>query len=365
MKAAIISFTKNGSNTAKEIRRVLEADGWQVSETVKCAGIQDSYTGKLRDWTKEHFYESDALIYVGATGIAVRAIAPFLVSKKEDPAVLVIDEQGKYCIPILSGHIGGANQLADRLGERLSMEAVITTATDLNQKWAVDVFAKKNRLFIENMRLAKMVSSDILAGNCVNIEWEPEGSLTGIIPGELRMLQDAANHSEQTHVSRNVKIHIGVRKKAGPAGLNETTKTERQPEVLHLVPKALILGIGCKKGTLAESIERRVTEVFAASGLLPQAVKLVASIDLKKEEPGLCEYCAKHGLPFQTFSKEELEQAEGTFSGSEFVKRTTGVDNVCERSAICAGGEKILVHKTAKDGVTVAVAIKKWSVNFE
>ena len=131
------------------------------------------------------------------------------------------------------------------------------------------------------------------------------------------------------------------------------------------MPKALILGIGCKKGTLAESIERRVTEVFAASGLLPQAVKLVASIDLKKEEPGLCEYCAKHGLPFQTFSKEELEQAEGTFSGSEFVKRTTGVDNVCERSAICAGGEKILVHKTAKDGVTVAVAIKKWSVNFE
>ena len=70
-------------------------------------------------------------------------------------------------------------------------------------------------------------------------------------------------------------------------------------------------------------------------------------------------------MPFQTFSREKLEQVEGNFSGSEFVKQITGVDNVCERSAICAGGEKILVHKTAQEGVTVAVAVKKWSVNFE
>ena len=90
-----------------------------------------------------------------------------------------------------------------------------------------------------------------------------------------------------------------------------------------------------------------------------------ASIDLKKEEPGLCTYCEKYDIPFQTFSKEELEQAEGTFTGSEFVKQTTGVDNVCERSAMCAGGKKILVHKTAHEGVTVAVAVEKWSVDFE
>ena len=100
-------------------------------------------------------------------------------------------------------------------------------------------------------------------------------------------------------------------------------------------------------------------------GIFPEAVKLAASIDLKKEEPGLCTYCEKYDILFQTFSKEELEQAEGTFTGSEFVKQTTGVDNVCERSAMCAGGEKILVHKTAHEGVTVAVAVEKWSVDFE
>ena len=365
MRAAIISFTRSGRNTAQKIRRVLETEEWQVSETFKCAGIQGSYAGKLGDWTREHFYKTDAMIYVGAVGIAVRAIAPFLVSKNEDPAVLVIDEQGKYCIPILSGHIGGANELAGKLGEKLSMEPVITTATDLNQKWAVDVFAKKNGLFIQNMRLAKMVSSDILAGKRVNLELEPEGSLTGRIPDELRLLQEATDHSEQESVSQTVKIHIGVSKKRESVELSETVKTDSRPEVLYLIPKALILGIGCKKGTSMENIERCVAEVLAAHDILPQAVKLVASINLKKDEPGLCEYCVKHMLPFQTFSKEELEQAEGTFSGSEFVNRITGVDNVCERSAICAGGEEILVHKTARDGVTVAVAVEKWSVNFE
>ena len=136
-------------------------------------------------------------------------------------------------------------------------------------------------------------------------------------------------------------------------------------QVLYLIPKAVVLGIGCKKGTTAEKIEKHVTQVLEDYGIFPEAVKLAASIDLKKEEPGLCTYCEKYGIPFQTFSKEELEQAEGTFTGSEFVKQTTGVDNVCERSAMCAGGEKILVHKTAHDGVTVAVAVEKWRVDFE
>ena len=386
MKAAILSFTANGRRTAGKIKNVLAADEWLVTENVKCKSESDSYVGSLKEWTGEHWTESDALIYVGAVGIAVRGIASFVVSKKEDPAVLVVDEQGKYCIPVLSGHIGGANELAEKLSQRLSMLAVITTATDLNRKWAVDVFAKRNGLYIEDMRLAKIVSADILAGKKIVAELEPEGSVTGKVPGELKLLykpdmqkpgmletviqeSDDVSENEEASalqkfwraedkesleecVSRAVKIHIGVCKTDGIA-------------VLHLVPRAVILGIGCKKGTELEKIEKHVTQVLRDYGIFPEAVKLVASIDLKKEEPGLCAYCEKYGLPFQTFSKEELEQAEGTFTGSEFVKQTTGVDNVCERSAMCAGGEKILVHKTASNGVTVAVAVKKWSVNFE
>ena len=132
-----------------------------------------------------------------------------------------------------------------------------------------------------------------------------------------------------------------------------------------MIPRAVIVGIGGRKGTPAEKIEKWVNQVLQNHAIPMEAVALVASIDLKKEEPGLRTYCKKWGVPFQTFSREKLEQVEGNFSGSEFVKQITGVDNVCERSAICAGGEKILVHKTAQEGVTVAVAVKKWSVNFE
>ena len=327
MKAAILSFTANGRKTAGKVRKALSAEDWLVAENVKCKEEADSYEGSLKEWTGEHWKVSDVLIYVGAAGIAVRAVASFVVSKKEDPAVLVIDELGKYCIPILSGHIGGANELAEKLSQMLSMEAVITTATDLNQKWAVDIFAKKNRLYIEDMKLAKLVSADILAGKQVLAEIEPECSVIGQIPKELKFI-----HESDRCDSRALKIHIGI---------------------------------GCKKGTAAEKIEKHVTQVLEEYGIFPESVKLAASIDLKKEEPGLCTYCEKYDIPFQTFSKEELEQAEGTFTGSEFVKQTTGVDNVCERSAMCAGGKKILVHKTAHEGVTVAVAVEKWSVDFE
>ena len=352
MKAAILSFTANGRKTAGKVRKALSSEDWFVAENVKCKEEADSYEGSLKEWTREHWKVSDVLIYVGAAGIAVRAVASFVVSKKEDPAVLVIDELGKYCIPILSGHIGGANELAEKLSQMLSMEAVITTATDLNQKWAVDIFAKKNKFYIEDMKLAKLVSADILAGKQVSAEIEPEGSLMGQIPKELRLI-----HESDKCVSRALKIHIGIRKNDAYAGSGT--------QVLYLIPKAVVLGIGCKKGTAAEKIEKHVTQVLEEYGIFPEAVKLAASIDLKKEEPGLCTYCEKYDIPLQTFSKEELEQAEGTFTGSEFVKQTTGVDNVCERSAMCAGGEKILVHKTAHDGVTVAVAVEKWRVDFE
>ncbi len=354
MKAGLISFTRNGRDTAKKINRVLKEEGWAVAEDVKSICFQDSYSGSLKNWTEEHWKE-DALIFVGAVGIAVRAIAPFVVSKKEDPAVIVVDEHGKYCIPILSGHIGGANEVAGMLGEKLSIEAVITTATDLNHKWAVDVFAKKNGLVIDDMKKAKEVSANLLAGKSICLYLEPEGRIQGQIPEEVKIFDEEVKKDESC-----MEIQIGVRKYS-----KLTDRKAEIAEVLHLVPKVVILGIGCKKGTDAEAIEKLVDQVLCDNEIYPEAVKLVASIDLKKEEPGLCEFCEKQGISFRTFSKEELEQVKGTFESSEFVRQITGVDNVCERSARCAGGEKILVHKTAKDGVTVAVAVEKWSVNFE
>ena len=141
-KLAIISFTEQGKSLADVIRNQLTED-YSITSDCKCRGVPDCIDMSLTEWTEEKFESQDALIYIGATGIAVRAIAPFVKNKTEYPAVLAIEEKGTYCIPLLSGHIGGANELAVRLSQCIQgLIHVITTATDLNEKWAVDVFAR-------------------------------------------------------------------------------------------------------------------------------------------------------------------------------------------------------------------------------
>ena len=157
MKAAVISFTKAGYELGRKIRDWLQERGYEAEAAVKCRDLEESIPESLDQWTRERFAEVDALVYVGAAGIAVRAIAPYVQAKTLDPAVLVIDEQGAYCIPLLSGHLGGANELALALAAAFGMEPVVTTATDRNGKWAVDVFAKKNGLLIRDMGKAKRI----------------------------------------------------------------------------------------------------------------------------------------------------------------------------------------------------------------
>ena len=151
MKIRIISFTSRGKALARRISSVLKEEGFEAEAAVKNSRDPESLKESLSAWTERQFSEAQGIIFVGAAGIAVRAVAPFVKSKAEDPAVLAVDEAGRYCIPLLSGHLGGANALACLLGKRLGMEPVLTTATDINGKWAVDVFAAKNGLFIQDL----------------------------------------------------------------------------------------------------------------------------------------------------------------------------------------------------------------------
>lgn len=348
MNIAIISFTLQGRSLAGRIAENLREEGNDITEAVKCAGIPESYKGTVREWTEQMFQSQDALIYVGAVGIAVRSISPYVRSKKEDPAVIVIDEKGKYCIPVLSGHIGGANELAFLISARIQALPVITTATDLNGKWAVDVFAAKNQLHIADMKKAKEISAAILQGNSIAIGIEQDGAFgEDRIPPELKVFR----------LGKPADIHIGIHR---DPSLEDPSKCP-----LYLVPKVLVLGIGCKKGTKAAMIEEAVRRVFDREALWYQSICKVASIDLKAKEPGLLEYCSKYGLPFEVYGKDELMEVSGTFTSSEFVEKITGADNICERSAMRAGGDRLIVRKESYEGVTVAVAVKRWGVCFE
>lgn len=374
MKISIISFSRSGYRIGEMLSWFLGEGGHEVEAFTK-----SKYTKKildesqveaddkafrnvkefakpidssLRDWTGRRFAQSDAIVFIGACGIAVRSIAPFVSSKKTDPAVVVIDEQGKFAISLLSGHIGGANELTEEISNLLHATPVITTATDINNKFAVDVFAKTNGCYISDMTMAKEISAALVNGNSVG--FASDFPWVGEIPKELQLLDEEDDTKEKPEM-----------------GIYVTNSYLKHPFVhtLYLVPKIITLGVGCKKDTPADTVEKVVRKACDELLIPSVSMELVASIDLKKEEQGILEYCKERNLPFETYSAEQLKEVEGSFAESKFVEETTGVDNVCERSAILGSskhGEKsnLILRKYAEDGVTAALARRKWSVQF-
>lgn len=342
MQIEIISFTGQGNSLAEKIKNIVKDCG-----NVQLTSGKD-HNISLKTWTENAFSKAQLLIFVGAAGIAVRAIAPFVQDKFKDPAVLVIDEKGKYVIPILSGHVGGANAYAVQLAEQLQAEAVITTATDIHHKFAVDVFAKKNQLFIKDRAWAKEISAAVLRGE--KVKFFCEGQISGNVPQEVVLEQEKISGNVPQENEKEQRICVGIHRNC------------------QLIPKAVVLGIGCRKGKSKEEIEAFVTEQLEKQQIAMESIACVASVDKKKDEKGILAFCEKYGLEFQTFSPEELEAVQGEYSQSDFVEQTIGVGNVCERAAVCAWKQNnvhMLQSKIAQNGMTLAMAEKEWSVRFE
>ena len=221
---------------------------------------------------------------------------------------------------------------------------VITTATDRKKRFAVDLFAKENDLEISDLKLAKEISAALLAGKKIPICCEKE--LPEILPEGLYCCEDFAEEPARPG------IYIGI-------------KRCREEGVLSLIPKAVTVGIGCRRGTDKEKINRCVHEACKEADIHKKAISRVASIDLKAREQGILEWCRESGILFAVYPAEVLNDVEGSFTSSAFVKETTGVDNVCERSALLASdGGKLIQRKTAVDGVTAALAVREWRIHF-
>lgn len=340
--AAILSFSKKGGGLAERIEAyLLEQEGVSCTryapEKYAAAGCRP-IEGGISAFTGPLMKNSDLLVFVGACGIAVRAIAPYLVSKTVDPAVLCVDETGKFVISLLSGHIGGGNRLALSVANGIGAVPVVTTATDVNGRFSVDAWAAEQGFGIGSMAIAKDFSAAILERDlpvCADVPLE--GKLpAGLCPGE-----------------------------SGELGLSISIRTRRPfDSTLLLIPRALTLGIGCRRGTPCETIEAAVKQTLEENQLNLRAVKEIASVTLKADEEGLLAFANKYRLPIQFYTPDQLNAVEGQFSASAFVKNTVGVDNVCERSAALGGG-RLIVKKTAGQGVTVAVAESEWKVCFQ
>ena len=326
-RIAYLSFTDRGDALAERLRTAL---GGAASCTRRMKGFS------LSRWTAEAFNAYDALVFVGAVGIAVRAVAPYLKSKSQDPAVVAVDECGRFAVPVVSGHLGGANDLAREIAAVCGAVAVITTATDANGLFAVDEWAKRQNCAVTDPHGTKAVSARILAGETVRIrsEWPVDGECPAGVA-----LTDGPDWD----------VWVDVRRHGGG---------------LCLAPRALVLGVGCRRGTSREALEDAFRELCAEQDLWPEAVCGAATIDLKAEEAGLLDFCAAHGWPLTCYSAEELRRAEGIFTPSAFVERTTGVDNVCERGAVLAAGGPLLTGKHAGNGVTMALAWKPFRLDW-
>ena len=315
--------------------------GWDVSVS---RGFGEG-KADLRAWTALAWEVSDALLFVGAAGIAVRAIAPHVASKANDPAVVVIDEAGRFAVPLLSGHLGGANELAQTAARAAGAIPVITTATDVRGVWAVDTWARCAGLAVSNPEAIKRVSARLLSGGRVALY--SDMPISGQSPEGVDIASDRS------------RADIVV---SPFAGANACASVRAEP--LRLVVPCIVAGIGCRRGACAEAIGEAFLLACGQAGISPSAVREAATIDVKAREEGLLAFCRARNIPLATYSAEELSQVEGSVSPSDFVRATVGVDNVCERAALADGG-KLIFPKLAHGGVTVAFSKVTIKLSFK
>ena len=311
MDYVVAAFSKNAVELALKISKNFNARVFAPERFINFYEGVEPINAPLTEWAGKFFNDTKALIFVSACGIATRAIAPHIKSKLKDPAVIVIDELGKFVIPILSGHVGGANELSRKIASFIHAVPVITTATDINNLTAVDEWAVKNNCVIENPSSIKKISSEILEG---------------------------------------YRVGVAVTDELQPAPF---------PVTLFLRPRNLILGAGCNRGIDFEEFENAAKNFLESSGVSILSLKALASIDIKSNEPALINFAKKYNIPFVTFTAEELKKLSGNFTSSQKVLKFTGVDNICERACILAAGAEAVLMRNKfiyENKITFALA---------
>ena len=319
MKIVIVAFTRAGSLLASRL-----ADGLSEPESAPKSSVRvfvpERYAGEGREvlagtvgewasfWFNKNEKKAEALVFISAVGIAVRAIAPFLRDKTTDPAVVVLDDKGNNVISLLSGHIGGGNALTQKIAALIGAYPVVTTATDIHGIEAADEWAVNNNCAIENISAVKHVSAAMLDG-----------------------------------------LPVGV-------AITDERLSPPWPVTLWLRPRVLVLGVGCRRDISKEALEAAVEDFLKGAGVSLLSLRTVASIELKRDEPALLDFCSQHGISFLTYTAEELRMTEGRFASSEKVREVTGVDNVCERAAVLASCGVLLRSKTLYPGIALALA---------
>lgn len=384
LRIYVMAFTAAGLETAErlsgifsqqknaEVRFFAPARLAQAANLEAAAAELPAFSNSsLGEFTSLAFAEADHIIYIGAAGIAVRAIAHHIKFKDTDPGVIVMDEKAAYVIPILSGHIGGANALALDLARALGAQAVITTATDVNGVIAIDSWAMQNHMKIDRIGNIKQISSAVLENRRIKLYTQCRGKFAVLKSEELKALYEgfeAADSLDSSNPSESSDSDVPLVVITDSQSLIEDVR-KRFPEALVLIPCVTFAGMGCRKDIDFLPAEELFEQALTELDLDVRAIRSLNSVDLKKDEKALLMLAEKYGIEFKTFSAEELMEAElhtdAEMSHSELVSRVAGAGNVCERAAVmgavmgATGSESdiyIIMKKTKRNGVTIAVS---------
>jgi cobalt-precorrin 5A hydrolase len=317
MNIACLAFTASGRQIAARIQAAFEGRVEIVS--------QPDYKARL----SRLFDRCDGLVFVSAAGIAVRLCAPLLRDKSRDPAIVVVDDLGRYAISLVSGHLGGANELARQVAAILGGQPIITTASDGRGFEAVDVFAKRHNLVIENMADAKTLTAMMVAGRPIQLIAELELTL---------------NYEHLVETQPEGCVYVTARQ-----------QVDCEVPCCLLRPLNLVVGIGCRKGKTRDDVLSAIKTVFREQNLALASIKTLATVEDKQHEPGLIEACTMLGCSLTIFTRDDIRRVQHRFAASAFVQATLGITAVCEPCAALAGGQ-LIVGKTVVNGVTIAVA---------
>ncbi|SHN65026.1 cobalt-precorrin 5A hydrolase [Desulfitobacterium chlororespirans] len=368
MKTAIVVLRDQGLKTACRImgkwpeeegvslylhRRLQGQEHVQETEEVKEApsGLTPHYFDKLNNVLPELWESSSLLIFIMATGIVVRHIAPFLQGKDRDPAVLVLDEKGEFVISLLSGHLGGANAWAKSVAQWLNAQPVITTATDVQGLTAPDEYARRFGWSVEPLSGLKEVNSLLLEQGYLKV-W------TDCLPEEHPLRQDPhyrfLRDNEKEHAQLWITAEqVSGNKMPGHGQLREKSRP------LRLLPKIYGIGVGCRRGVSREQVMEAIEGSLKQIGISPKSIRGLYSIELKADEAGIIKAAQTLGIPFHTFSAQAIQSMneQQGLRPSEYVKEKIGVDGVCEAASLLGTSQgELVLPKQKWNGVTVAIS---------
>ncbi|VYU75466.1 cobalt-precorrin 5A hydrolase [Metakosakonia massiliensis] len=340
---ALFCLTPGGVALANRLKLALPMTCY-TSEKLLEEGFT-AFDGGFAQALRDAFRQHSALVFIGATGIAVRVLAPLVNDKFIDPAVIVIDERGQHVISLLSGHFGGANQLARYLAGVLGADPVITTATDVNELAALDTLACQLNAGMEEMRTAvKTINHWLVSGKRIGL-WCEDSLRDELARCDTRGFVPVDSLEEVPELTALVCVTLRATLPALPL------------PVFKLVPRRVVAGIGCRRGTPLPLVAGLLRRQLGEQALDPLALRAIGSISLKEDEQALTQLAQSLRIPFEIFTADDLRQHEHRFPASEFVRQTTGVGSVSGPAAWLMSQGQLVGETLREQGVTITLGV--------